>query len=75
MGCHILEGRETPDGTPAPTKEDLELAAALHINYCADLVDDGTPWEVPAEPEPSYFETLRGAIVFLWNLPAAKGHL
>ena len=51
-----------------PTKDDLDLAEALHINYCADLVDDGTPWEVAAEPEPSYFETLKEAIVFLVEL-------
>lgn len=51
-----------------PTKDDLDLAAALHINYCEDLAADGTPWEVAAEPEPSYFETLKEAIVFLVEL-------
>src|SRR5208282_684238 len=48
---------------------EAQLAKSLHINYCEDLIEDGTPWEVPAEPEPSYFESLHEAVVFLVNLP------
>lgn len=50
-------------------QDDLNLAQALHVNYCEDLIEDGTPWEVPAEPEPHYFATLQEAVVFLVNLP------
>jgi hypothetical protein len=53
--------------------DDLELAKVLHINYCQDLADSGeSAWEVPAEPEPSYFDNLQDAIVFLVSLPNAE---
>jgi len=41
-----------------------EAAKSIHINYCDDLVADGMPWEVPAEPEPQYFETFSEALKF-----------
>jgi hypothetical protein len=46
----------------APQNGDLEFAKELGIQYCADLVEHGEPWEVPAEPEPLYFETFREAV-------------
>jgi hypothetical protein len=49
-------------------QRDQKLAACLGIKYCEDLVDDGTPWEVPAEPEPQYFETLEEALTFYCEL-------
>jgi len=49
--------------------DDLKLAKAVGINYCAELAQEGRGWEVPAEPEPQYFETLIEAVTFLVNLP------
>ena len=59
-------------GTAQPTNDQLELAKALHIEYCYDLVIEGAPWEVPTEEAPQYFETLKEAIVFLVNLGEPK---
>lgn len=53
----------------ATMTSDMELAKRLHIEYCEDLIEDGTPWEVPAEPGPQYFAELADAIEFLVNLP------
>lgn len=36
------------------------------IHFDAELATEGTGWEVAAEPEPRYFETLREALSF-WN--------
>lgn len=44
---------------------DMKLAKDLDINFCEELEAEGTPWEVPAEQEPQYFETLPEAIKFL----------
>jgi hypothetical protein len=47
------------------------VLAATRIQYCEDLVEDETPYEVAAEPEPQYFATLPEAVEFLVNLPEA----
>ncbi len=69
---HWHEGVTAAGATQPPDANDLDLAVALHITYCNDLADEGQPWEVPAEPEPRYFATLKEAIVFLVNLGAAE---
>lgn len=60
-----------PSSGPATTLtfegvlKELELRG---IVYAPDLLDDGEPWEVMAEPEPQYFATLRDALDFWLSL-------
>src|SRR6266436_7354016 len=60
---------EIREEAPQSSEFREEVALLLHIQYCEDLADEGTPWEVPAEPEPQYFATLKEAIEFRDNLP------
>lgn len=66
--CHLAG--VSPAGTRQPDDKRPSVAALLEelslcgLNWCIDLVEDGTPWEAIAEPEPQYFESLTEAMEF-----------
>lgn len=77
---------ESPsESAPAPEADDerAKFATAMlgslklcGIEFHEELVEEGGPWEVYAEPEPRYFETLTDAVRFyaeLAKLPAPEG--
>ncbi len=64
---------ESKDGQVVLTVEEflkdvLKNLDAVGIRFDAELAEEGSGWEVAAEPEPQYFETLRDAVLFFASL-------
>ena len=72
-GCGVSETQPCRCGVdPIESSEAVALAKSLGIHFCEDLWEEGEPWEVPAEPEPQYFERLADAIKFYFELLAKR---
>lgn len=73
------ESAPTPEADDERAKFATAMLGSLKlcgIEFHEELVEEGGPWEVYAEPEPRYFETLTDAVRFyaeLAKLPAPEG--